>query len=62
MNYSRKQVIQDEILSNLMETHKKMASAEKADVKTLIRLSRYLLYLLNKLDDKIIQFGAEEKK
>lgn len=62
MNYSRKQVMQDEILSNLMEAHKKMASAEKADVKTLIRLSRYLLYLLNKLDDKIIQFGAEEKK
>lgn len=62
MNYSRKQVMQDEILSNLMEAHNKMASAEKADVKTLIRLSRYLLYLLNKLDDKIIQFGAEEKK
>lgn len=62
MNYSRKQVMQDEILSNLMEAHKKMASDEKADVKTLIRLSRYLLYLLNKLDDKIIQLSAEEKK
>lgn len=54
--------MQDEILSNLMKAHKKMASDEKADVKTLIRLSRYLLYLLNKLDDKIIQLSAEEKK
>lgn len=62
MNYSRKQIMQDEILGNLMEAHKKMASAEKPDVKTLIRLSRYLLYLLNKLDDKIIQLSAEEKK
>lgn len=54
--------MQDEILSNLMEAHKKMASEEKADVKTLIRLSRYLLRLLNHLDDEIIQLGAEEQK
>lgn len=62
MNYSRKQIMQDEILGNLMEAHKKMASAEKADVKTLIRLSRYLLRLLNHLDDEIIQLGAKEQK
>lgn len=62
MNYSRKQIMQDEILSNLMEAHKKMASAEKPDAGTLIRLSRYLLRLLNHLDDEIIQLGAEEQK
>lgn len=61
MNYSRKDILTDEILSNLLEAQKNMASAEKVDTKSLIRLSRFLLHLLEKLEDHLIQLGTENE-
>lgn len=61
MNYSRKDILTDEILTNLLEAQKNMASAEKVDAIGLICLSRFLLHLLEKLEDYLIQLGTENE-
>lgn len=57
--YSRKKDAQDTVLKNLLEAQKNMAAAEKVDAIGLILLSRFLLRLLEKLDDKLVQLAAE---
>lgn len=39
-----------------------MASAEKVDARGLVYLSRFLLRLLEKLDDELVQLSTEEKQ
>lgn len=57
--YSRKKNAQDTVLNNLLEAQKNMATAEKVDAIGLILLNRFLLRLLEKLDDKLVQLAAE---
>ena len=56
---SRKKNAQDTVIENLLEAQKNMATAEKVDAIDLILLSRFLLRLLEKLDDKLVQLAAE---
>ncbi len=62
MLYSRKDILTDEILTNLLDAQKNMASAEKVDVRGLVHLSRFLLRLLEKLEDSLVQLGAEDQQ
>ena len=62
MVYSRKKNAQDAMLGNLLEAQKNMAVAEKVDAIGLILLSRFLLRLLEKLDDELIQLAAEDQE
>ncbi len=62
MVYSRKKNAQDAMLGNLLEAQKNMAAAEKVDAIGLILLSRFLLRLLEKLDDELIQLAAEDQE
>lgn len=59
---SRKKNAQDTVLENLLEAQKNMAAAEKVDAIGLILLSRFLLRLLEKLDDKFIRTTLENKQ
>lgn len=59
MIYSRKEKAQDTVLKNLLEAQKNMATAERVDAIGLILLSRFLLRLLEKLDDKLVQLTTE---
>ena len=59
MIYSRKKNAQDTVLKNLLEAQKNMATAEKVDAIGLILLSRFLLRLLEKLDDELVQLTTE---
>lgn len=54
LQVSRKAALTDEVISNLLQAHKAMATAEKVDVRGLISLSRYLLRLIQKRDDELI--------
>ena len=51
---SRKRIMQGEILTNLATAQKNMASAENVDARGIILLSKFLLRLLDKLDDEIL--------
>ena len=61
MKCSRKRIMQGEILTNLATAQKNMASAENVDARGLVYLSRFLLRLLEKLDDELVQLSTEEK-
>ena len=59
---SRKKMVQRQVLYTLLDVQKNMASAEKVDVRGLVYLSRFLLRLLEKLDDELVQLSTEEKQ
>lgn len=61
MIYSRQKMVQRQVLYTLLDAQKNMASAEKVDARGLVYLSRFLLRLLEKLDDELIQLSTEEK-
>lgn len=58
---SRKKMVQRQVLNVLLDAQKNMASAEKVDARGLVYLSRFLLRLLEKLDDELVQLSTEEK-
>ncbi len=58
---SRQKMVQRQVLYTLLDAQKNMASAEKVDARGLVYLSRFLLRLLEKLDDELIQLSTEEK-
>lgn len=58
---SRQKMVQRQVLYTLLDAQKNMASAEKVDARGLVYLSRFLLRLLKKLDDELIQLSTEEK-
>lgn len=62
MTCSRKRILQGTILNSLADAQKNMASAEKVDAIGLILLSKFLLRLLEKLDDELIQLGTENQQ
>ena len=59
---SRKKMVQRQVLNVLLDAQKNMASAEKVDARGLVYLSRFLLRLLKKLDDELVQLSTEEKQ
>lgn len=58
---SRQKMVQRQVLYTLLDAQKNMASAEKVDARGLVYLSRFLLRLLEKLDDELVQLSTEEK-
>ena len=59
---SRQKMVQRQILNVLLDAQKNMASTEKVDAIGLVYLSRFLLRLLEKLDDELVQLSTEEKQ
>lgn len=59
---SRKKMVQRQVLYTLLDAQKNMTSAEKVDARGLVYLSRFLLRLLEKLDDELVQLSTEEKQ
>ncbi len=59
---SRQKMVQRQVLYTLLDAQKNMASAEKVDARGLVYLSRFLLRLLEKLDDELVQLSTEEKQ
>ena len=59
---SRKKMVQRQVLYTLLDAQKNMASTEKVDSRGLVYLSRFLLRLLEKLDDELVQLSTEEKQ
>lgn len=49
------------VIQNLLDAQENMASAEPVDVKGLIKLSKYLLRLLQQSEDVMVQVAAEQK-
>ena len=62
MNCSRKRIMQGAILTYLADAHKNMASAEKVDARGLILVSKFLLRLLDKLDDEMVQLVTQDQQ
>lgn len=62
MKCSRKRIMQGEILTNLATAQKNMASAEKVDARGLILVSKFLLRLLDKLDDEMVQLVTQDQQ
>ncbi len=60
MNTTRRKFFTDEILGNLLNAQKNMASAEKVDARGLVLLSRFLLRILKKLGDETIELSGIE--
>lgn len=59
---SRKKMVRRQVLNVLLDAQKNMASTEKVDARGLVYLSRFLLRLLEKLDDELVQLSTEEKQ
>ena len=57
---SRRKMLMDEVLNNLLTAQKNMASAEKTNAKGLILLSRFILRVLKQLDDEVINLCSEK--
>ncbi len=54
--------MQGAILTNLADAQKNMASAENVDARGLILLSKFLLRLLDKLDDEMVQLVTQDQQ
>lgn len=59
MTATRCKLFTDTVLNNLLDAQKNMASAEKVDARGLIRLSRFILRLLEQLDDEVVELASE---
>ena len=59
---SRKKMVQRQVLNVLLDAQKNMASTEKVDARGLVYLSHFLLRLLEKLDDELVQLSTEENQ
>ena len=59
MTTTRCKLFTDTVLNNLLDAQKNMASAEKVDARGLIRSSRFILRLLEQLDDEVVELASE---
>lgn len=59
MTTTRCKLFTDTVLNNLLDAQKNMASAKKVDARGLIRLSRFILRLLEQLDDEVVELASE---
>ncbi len=60
LEVSRRKMLMDEVLNNLLTAQKNMASAETTNAKGLILLSRFILRVLKQLDDEVINLCSEK--
>ena len=60
LKVSRRKMLMDEVLNNLLTAQKNMASAETTTAKGLILLSRFILRVLKQLDDEVINLCSEK--
>ena len=60
LKVSRRKMLMDEVLNNLLTAQKNMASAETTNAKGLILLSRFILRVLKQLDDEVINLCSEK--
>ena len=60
LKVSRRKMLMDEVLNNLLTAQKNMASAEITNAKGLILLSRFILHVLKQLDDEVINLCSEK--
>lgn len=60
MHISRRELIKQESIKNLLSAQKRIA--EHGSAIQLIYLTKYLLRLNEKLDDQIIEFGSTNDK
>ena len=58
MVVSKRDYIESEVMKNLLSAHKIIA--ENGNSKHLIKLSNYILRLLEKRKDKLLELGAEK--
>lgn len=59
---TRRKIYTDKILDNLLDAQKNMASAEKVDARGLVYLSRFILRLLEQLDDEVVELASEAEE
>ena len=57
MNIKKSDVIKDEAIKNLLFAQKRIA--ENGEVKSVIRITRYLLNLTDKVKDIVVEVGTE---
>ena len=60
LKVSRRKMLMDEVLNNLLTAQKNMASSETTNAKGLILLSRFILRVLKQLDDEVINLCSEK--
>ena len=60
MNIKKSDVIKDEAIKNLLSAQKRIA--ENGEVKSVIRITRYLLNLTDKVKDIVVEVGTENQK
>lgn len=60
MNIKKSDVIKDEAIKNLLFAQKRIA--ENGEVKSVIRITRYLLNLTDKVKDIVVEVGTENQK
>ena len=60
LEVSRRKMLMDEVLNNLLTAQKNMASAETTNAEGLILLSRFILRVLKQLDDEVINLCSEK--
>lgn len=60
MRVSRKELVKDEVMKNLLSAHERIADC--GTTTEIIRLSKYLLKLANKRNDVLVDIAAEENQ
>lgn len=60
MVVSESDYIESEVIKNLLSAHKRIA--DNGDSKQLIKLSNYILKLVEKRKDKLFELGAKKNK
>ena len=62
LKISRRQVLTDEVLNNLLIAQKNMASVEITDAKGLVLLSRFILRISKQLNDEVVDLYSEAEE
>lgn len=62
LKISRRQVLTDEVLNNLLIAQKNMASAETTDAEGLVLLSRFILRISKQLNDEVVDLYSEAEE
>lgn len=61
MKVSRRKMLMDEVLNNLVVAQRIMARAEITDADGLIRLSRFVLHISKQLNDEVVDLDPEKR-
>ena len=61
LKVSRRKMLMDEVLNNLVIAQRIMAHAEITDADGLIRLSRFILRISKQLNDEVVDLDPEKR-